>query len=118
MSTATQYTDPQMTLKLLAALIRAAGSETAADDVFRLLHQTQGGLDPHRLYCEGVKSFLDDRNNARVQQRLEWVLDPYNNEAKGEQNALRVLAIAAYRAIPPVPEAGNTYERSGREGTP
>ena len=83
----TQYTDPQNTLKLLTALIQAAGSEDAADDVFCLLHHTQGRLDPHRRYCERVRAFHDGGNNARVQQRLEWVLDIYNNEAHDEPNA-------------------------------
>jgi hypothetical protein len=107
------YTNPQQTLKFLKELVALAGSESVADEVFALIHHRDKRIEPHRRYCERMMGgrFRPDENSARVQQRLEWVINSYKKAQHqiGDKTALKNLAAKSYKDIPPVPVGNNTF---------
>jgi hypothetical protein len=93
-------TNPKRTLALLDTLEKLGFNEEA----FRRLHH-QGTKRPreatitrHRAYCETTSEFQPDGTNARVQQRLVFVLETYR-KPDNTRNFI-ALAEASVREIP------------------
>jgi hypothetical protein len=92
-------TDPARTLQLLAKLLPLGFDEAA----FAVLHHRHGKLLDHQEYCQKVKTrFVADLNNARVQRRLEIVLDKCGG-SPASQDDFRRLALEAVAQVPFVP---------------
>jgi hypothetical protein len=91
-------TDPRRTLDLLDALHLLGFNEQA----FALLHHRHGTIVAHRQYCENVTHFVENLNNARVQRRLEIVLDAYRGGGftSGSPDVFSRLADASVVEVP------------------
>jgi hypothetical protein len=95
--------DPQVTLDLFNQLWHRGFRDNAFE---RLHHFIQRGraarITSHRRYCERIRDrsgFFATDSNPRVQQRLRWVLDAYQQGNSTPQD-FPALAAHAVTVIP------------------
>jgi hypothetical protein len=98
--------DSSCTIRLLDEL-EALGFN---DDAFARLHHfwqrpdehpgRRSTINSHRLYCHRTTHFRPDGNNARLQRRLEVVLERYRQGGFDNPSAFHALADASVALIP------------------
>lgn len=85
------------------------------DDAFARLHHfwqrhpkshSHETINSHRSYCSRIVHFRSEDNNARVQRRLEIVLDSYRRYHAGERSSFSRLAEASVVLVPFLPLTG------------
>jgi hypothetical protein len=102
-------TDPRRTIELLDELERLGFDDAAFQRLHHFWQRPPGDpgrhptINDHRGYCVRTQSFQAGQNNARLQRRLEMVLDWYRHNQPTYPARFTELADVSVRSVPFLP---------------